>query len=77
MTMPETTINKNHCIISWKNNIWFTGHINNMKPISESFFKKEFSYQEFWRGIFPPYPTHIITAGYFIMHIHNTKIPNA
>ncbi len=49
--MPETPVDKDDRIIFWQDQVRFTGKTFVVKPVTESFSEKRFSYHQLWLGV--------------------------
>lgn len=53
MSVPETPVYKNNCMILWQNDIRLSGQGSHMLPVPESLFEKIFPDLYLYRCIFP------------------------
>ncbi len=71
MPMPETAVDKNDCPVPGENDIWFSCHVLDMKPETESLPVQKLANENFWPGMGGPDFGHHPAAGFRVDYVHH------
>lgn len=70
--MPETSMDKNDCVVPGKNDVWFTPFYLLVDPESQPHSVQQRSDDHLWFGVFAPNARHHLASRFSVDNVHHS-----